>query len=114
MNPIFKRHSIRKYSDVEVTDEQIGNLLKAGMQAPSACNQQAWEFIVVKNEKEMRSIVEAKQQKARSTRLEAMTAAHVKKDVIANDEIKSLDEVYDNTKFYDDTSPTLLDLRSEI
>ena len=52
MNPIFKRHSIRKYSDVEVTDKQIENLLKAGMQAPSACNQQAWEFIVVKNEED--------------------------------------------------------------
>ena len=34
--------------------------------------------------------------------------------ILATDEIKSLDEVYDNTKFYDDTSPTILDLRSEI
>ncbi|WP_296891240.1 nitroreductase family protein [uncultured Methanobrevibacter sp.] len=58
MNPIFKRHSIRKYSDAEVTDEQIENLLKAGMQAPSACNQQAWEFIVVKNEEDKKSISE--------------------------------------------------------
>jgi len=47
-------------------------------------------FEVVKNEKEMKAIVEAKQQKARSTRLEAMTAAHVKKDTISNDEIKVL------------------------
>ncbi len=47
-------------------------------------------FEVVKNEKEMRAIVEAKQQKARSTRLEAITAAHVKKDVITNDDIKIL------------------------
>lgn len=34
--------------------------------------------------------------------------------ILATDEIKSLDEIYDNTKFYDDTSPTILDLRSEI
>ena len=58
MNPIFKRHSIRKYSDVEVSDEQIENLLKAAMQAPSACNQQAWEFIVVKDDEDKKTISE--------------------------------------------------------
>lgn len=49
MNPIFKRHSIRKFLDDEVSKTQIENLLKAGMQAPSAGNQQAWEFIVVED-----------------------------------------------------------------
>ena len=58
MNPIFKRHSIRKYGDAEVTDEQIENLLKAAMQAPSACNQQAWEFIVIKDNVDKKAISE--------------------------------------------------------
>ena len=58
MNPIFKRISIRKYSNVEVTDEQIENLLKAAMQAPSACNQQAWEFIVIKDNEDKKAISE--------------------------------------------------------
>ncbi len=49
MNPIFERYSIRKYMDDEVSQSQIDNLLKAGMQAPSACNQQAWEFIVIED-----------------------------------------------------------------
>ena len=52
MNPIFRRKSIRKFLNKEVTKEQVENLLKAGMQAPSACNQQAWEFIVVENEED--------------------------------------------------------------
>lgn len=47
MSIIFKRHSVRKFTDEKVQDEIIENLLKAGMQAPSAGNQQAWEFIVV-------------------------------------------------------------------
>jgi len=47
MSLIFKRHSVRRFTDQKVEDEKIENLLKAGMQAPSACNQQAWEFIVV-------------------------------------------------------------------
>ena len=56
MNPIFERYSVRRYSDVEVTDSQIENILKAGMQAPSACNQQAWEFIVIENEEDKKAI----------------------------------------------------------
>ena len=47
MSLIFKRSSVRRFKDEKVPDEIIENLLKAGMQAPSACNQQAWEFIVV-------------------------------------------------------------------
>lgn len=50
MNPIFERQSIRKYADEEVSEKQLKELLKAGMQAPSACNQQAWEFIVISDE----------------------------------------------------------------
>lgn len=47
MSLIFKRYSVRRFRDEKVPDELIENLLKAGMQAPSAGNQQAWEFIVV-------------------------------------------------------------------
>ncbi len=54
MNSIFTRRSVRKFSDKEVEQEKISNVLKAGMQAPSSMNQQAWEFIVVKD-KEIRA-----------------------------------------------------------
>lgn len=47
MSIIFKRHSVRKFKENHIPDELIENLLKAGMQAPSACNAQPWEFIVV-------------------------------------------------------------------
>ena len=56
MNPIFERQSIRKYLGKEVTSEQIKNLLRAAMQAPSACNQQAWEFIVIDNKEDKLAI----------------------------------------------------------
>ena len=52
MNPIFERQSIRKYLDDDVTPQHVENLLRAAMQAPSACNQQAWEFIVIDNEED--------------------------------------------------------------
>jgi len=49
MTSIFKRRSVRRYTDQKVEKEKIESLLRAAMQAPSACNQQPWEFIVVED-----------------------------------------------------------------
>ena len=53
MNSIFHRISVRKYEDRPVEKEKIMQILKAGMQAPSACNQQPWEFYVVTNKEKI-------------------------------------------------------------
>lgn len=47
MNEIFHRTSVRKYTDTPVDRDTIEQILRAGMQAPSAVNQQPWEFYVV-------------------------------------------------------------------
>ena len=52
MNEIFKRRSIRKYLNKEIEEEKINLLLKAGFAAPSARNEQPWQFYVIRN-KEM-------------------------------------------------------------
>jgi len=44
---ILTRRSIRKYKQGQVSQDQINNILKAGMYAPSARNQQPWHFIVI-------------------------------------------------------------------
>ena len=44
---IFKRRSIRRFLDKPVESEKLERILKAGMQAPSAHNNQRWEFLVV-------------------------------------------------------------------
>ncbi|MDD2703429.1 MAG: nitroreductase family protein, partial [Candidatus Omnitrophica bacterium] len=44
---ILKRRSIRKYTEKPVSREIIGELLKAAMSAPSAGNEQPWQFIVI-------------------------------------------------------------------
>ncbi len=49
MNSIFHRTSIRAFEGKEVEMEKITQLLKAAMAAPSAGNQQPWEFFVVKD-----------------------------------------------------------------
>ncbi|MBQ9685590.1 MAG: nitroreductase family protein [Oscillospiraceae bacterium] len=47
MKEIFERVSIRKFEDRPVEREKIEALLRAAMAAPSAGNQQPWEFYVV-------------------------------------------------------------------
>ena len=46
MKEIFHRTSVRKYTDAPVAPEHIEQMLRAAMAAPSACNQQPWEFYV--------------------------------------------------------------------
>ncbi|MGO4944991.1 nitroreductase family protein [Blautia sp. Sow4_E7] len=47
MNQIFHRTSIRNYLDKQVEPEKIDQMLRAAMAAPSAGNQQPWEYYVV-------------------------------------------------------------------
>lgn len=61
MSIIFKRKSVRKFKKEKVPDELIENLLKAGMQAPSSCNSQPWEFIVVSESDDKQAISEMHQ-----------------------------------------------------
>ncbi len=49
MQEIFHRTSIRTFHDQPVEHEKIELLLRAGLQAPTAANQQSWHFYVVTN-----------------------------------------------------------------
>jgi nitroreductase len=49
MDAIFTRRSVRSYLEKPVEPEKIEKLLRAAMQAPSAGNQQASEFLVVQD-----------------------------------------------------------------
>ena len=58
MNPIYTRVSIRKYQDRPVEKEKTMAILRAAMQAPSAANQQPWEFYVVTNKEKLQALSE--------------------------------------------------------
>jgi len=47
VNSIYHRISVRKYQDRPIEKEKIEAILRAAMQAPSAGDQQPWEFWVV-------------------------------------------------------------------
>lgn len=49
LETIFQRRSIRNYKEDQITDEELGNIIKAGQYAPSARNEQSWHFSVVQS-----------------------------------------------------------------
>ena len=53
---ITLRRSIRKYSNKKVSAGLVNKILEAGMSAPSAENQQTWQFIVINKKSTLKKI----------------------------------------------------------
>ncbi len=47
LKAIFTRRSVRKFTPDQISEEDLHELLRAGMQAPSAKNEQPWHFVVI-------------------------------------------------------------------
>jgi len=58
MDEIFNRKSTRKFTEKKVADELVEELLRAAMAAPSAGNEQPWEFIVLRDRETMVKVTE--------------------------------------------------------
>lgn len=56
---IKSRRSIRKFLADTIPDEEIREIIDAGMNAPSGCNSQCWQFIAVKDKGLLQQIVDA-------------------------------------------------------
>lgn len=54
---ILKRRSVRKFTDYEVTNGEIKELLEAARWAPSWANTQVWEFIIVRDKDLIQKLV---------------------------------------------------------
>jgi len=54
---ILSSYSERAYSTEPVTDQQLDMILKCGIKAPSARNNQPWKFTVVKDEALMKEVI---------------------------------------------------------
>ena len=53
---IYSRRSIRQYTDEPVSREQLLEIIKAGMWAPSGLNNQPWRFTIVRKEDAKRQL----------------------------------------------------------
>ena len=58
MDSLYTRVSIRKYQKRPVEKEKTEAILRAAMQAPSAANQQPWEFYVVTSREKLEALSE--------------------------------------------------------
>lgn len=58
MEALLTRRSIRKYKQGDVPDNVVKDVLTAAMSAPSAGNQQDWEFIVVRDRETLTKMTE--------------------------------------------------------
>ncbi len=56
IDDIMTRTSVRIYSDIEVTAEQVDTILRAAMAAPTAANKQPWRFVVINDKAILDSI----------------------------------------------------------
>lgn len=54
---ILSAFSNKTYTNVPVTDQQLDLILKCGIKAPSARNNQPWKFTVINDEPSMKEIV---------------------------------------------------------
>ena len=59
MNELFTRVSVRDFIPGKVEKDKVDRILEAAMNAPSARNQQAWEFIVVDDPDYIRELAKA-------------------------------------------------------
>jgi nitroreductase len=57
-DPVLSRRSIRKYTSEPVPDDVVERLLRAAMAAPSAGNQQPWQFVVIRDRDTLTGITE--------------------------------------------------------
>lgn len=58
MSIIYTRRSIRKYTDQAIPGETINRIIKAGMNAPSAGNEQPWHFVVINDRNILNTIAD--------------------------------------------------------
>jgi nitroreductase len=58
LQAILGRRSIRKFTGESIPDKDVTKILEAAMAAPSACNQQPWHFIIIRDKETHEKIVE--------------------------------------------------------
>ena len=82
---IYTRTSVRDFLEKDVSNELILTIIKAGMQSPSAKNQQPWEFYIVKNKELIEKLSSTTPYSAFSKNASVIIVPCYKKDCIEPD-----------------------------
>ena len=57
---MLKRRSVRKFSDEDITKEQLEKILEAGLLAPTSMNRKPCNFMVIENKEKLEKLSKAK------------------------------------------------------
>ena len=79
---IKKRRSMRKFTEEELTQEQVVTLMKAALMAPTSKRSNAWQFIVVDDKETLKKLSFCKEQ---ASQFIADAALAVTADPLASD-----------------------------
>lgn len=58
---LLKRRSVRRYTDDDITKEQLNRILKAGLLAPTSRNRKPCNFLVVSNKQTLKELADIKE-----------------------------------------------------
>ena len=58
---LLKRRSVRKFTEEEVTKDQLNKILQAGLLAPTSRNRKPCNFLVVSNKKTLKELADVKE-----------------------------------------------------
>ena len=87
LKAIYKRRSIREFTDKKISSEKLYEIVKAGVWAPSGLNNQPWRFVIIQDP-------EIKEQMAQQTHY-----GHIVRDANALIAVYlSKDDMYDTVK----------------
>lgn len=78
------RRSMRKFTDEELTQEQVVALMKAALMAPTSKRSNAWQFIVVDDKEKLKELSYCKEQASQFI-ADAALAVVVTADPLASD-----------------------------
>lgn len=81
---IKKRRSMRKFTDEELTQEQVVTLMKAALMAPTSKRSNAWQFVVVDDKEKLQELAQCKAQSSQFI-ADAALAVVVVADPLASD-----------------------------
>lgn len=56
IDTIFKRSSVRRYTDKEISKEDLDTIIRAGFAAPTSHNSRPWYFIILDDKELMKNI----------------------------------------------------------
>ena len=81
---IKNRRSMRKFTDEELTQEEVVALMKAALMAPTSKRSNSWQFVVVDNKETLRKLSRCKEQASQFI-ADAALAVVVMADPMASD-----------------------------